>query len=274
MARTGGTVSALVSRLRRIGAHPRLQPAVALVLRGRTTRTPARFVARELLGRRVAARYRLRESAMRVIVRHRTGDVVTLGEVFHRPDYAPPSPVAAVLGRAPRVLDLGANIGLFGAFVLGRWPSATVTAFEPDPDNADILRRTVALNGLAERWHVEQAAAAAHDGELPFAAGGIALSRIDAGADARVPARDVLGLLADVDWLKLDIEGGEWAILGDPRLARCAPPVVVLEYHPHLCPAPDPRAAVLDSLRAAGYTDIHELFTRTDGHGMLWAWRA
>ena len=35
----------------------------------------------------------------------------------------------------PRVLDLGANIGLFGVFMRGAYPGVHLTAIEPDPSN-------------------------------------------------------------------------------------------------------------------------------------------
>jgi FkbM family methyltransferase len=268
----------VIDRLRRVGTHPRLEPKVALVLRALTVRSTGRFIVRELTGRRAAARYRLRGSGLQVVIRHGTGDVVTLGEVFHRPDYEPPPEIArrlAALGPALSVLDLGANIGLFGLFVLSRWPQATLTGYEPDPTNAAVLRRTVAVNGLQDRWTVVEAAAAADDGELPFVTGEAALSHAaqDGEANATVRAEDVLPRLARADWLKLDIEGGEWAILGDPRFPEVAPPVVVLEFHPHLAPGPDARAAVLERLEGAGYT-VAAVSDGPAGHGMAWAWRA
>jgi hypothetical protein len=42
------------------------------------------------------------------------------------------------LGRPIRVLDLGANIGLFGAWALGRFPVESILALKPDPENASV----------------------------------------------------------------------------------------------------------------------------------------
>jgi FkbM family methyltransferase len=261
-------------QLQRLGASPRIEPAVALALRARCVRESGRFAARELLRMRAVAHYHVRASGRSVLIRHCSPDVVTLGEIFHRPDYDPPPEVAAVLDRREplRILDLGANVGLFGVFASGRWPDAHLTAVEPDPDNLDVLRRCVAAAGPGVSWQVIGAAAAARDGTVPFDAGGASLSRIAPGAGLEVPAIDVLVRLAGVDLLKMDIEGGEWAILDDPRFAAAAPPVTVLEYHPHLCPHPDPRAAV-ESIFAVAGQRTHTIFGRTAGHGMLWAWR-
>lgn len=261
--------------LRRAGAAPWLEPAVALALRARCVRQSTRFAARELLRSRAVGEYRARASDLPLLIRHRSADVVTLGEIFHRPDYEPPAEVAAMLarrGRALRILDLGANVGLFGVFAAGRWPEASVVAVEPDPGNLAVLRRCVQRTARGAAWQVVPAAAAAEDGAVAFESGGESLSRIAPGATACVPTIDVLPRLAGADLLKMDIEGGEWAILDDPRFAAAAPAVTVLEYHPHLCPHPDPRAAVEAVFRRAGQR-IHTIFSRPDGHGMLWAWR-
>lgn len=262
----------MIERLRRLGSRPRLEPAVALALRAAQVREPLRFAAREALASRAVAAYRLRSSGLWVIVRHGTGDVVTLGEVFHRPDYAPPAPVAAALGAAPRIVDLGANVGMFGLYALGRWPHARITGYEPDPANAALHERAIERNGLQERWRLLRAAAGTAAGRARFAAGGVALSHLDAGGQIEVAVCDVLRELAGADLAKIDIEGGEWAILADPRFAAAPPRALVLEYHPRGCPSPSPAAAVRELLVAAGLV-VMPLWERSDGHGMLWAWR-
>jgi len=81
--------------------------------------------------------------------------------------------------------------------------------------------------------------------------------------------------MADVcaaDLVKVDIEGGEWDILLDPRFAQNPPRAIVLEYHPHLCPGDDPRAAAQEALARAGLS-MAPIWHRADGYGMLWAWR-
>jgi len=268
-------VSAVRQTLQRLGATPLLEPAIALALRASCVRESAAFVAREVLRSRTVGAYHARASGLPLLIRHRTPDVVTLGEIFHRPDYDPPPEVAERLDRDEplQILDLGANIGLFGIFAAGRWPGAHVTAVEPDPANLAVLRRCVQKSGRAGDWVVIAAAAAAADGTVQFFEGGASLSRLDAGGGARVEAIDVLPRLDGIDLLKMDIEGGEWAILDDRRFAQAPPPVTVLEYHPHLCPHSDPRAAVEAVFHRAGQR-THTIFARDDGHGMLWAWRS
>jgi FkbM family methyltransferase len=265
-----------VEALRKLMGHPRLLPLTALLLRARTVRSSTVFLTRESLRRKGISVYRLRESGLRVAIRHGTGDVVTLGEVFHEHDYRPPPVVSEALGQVRSIVDLGANVGLFGVFAAGCWPEAEILAFEPDPDNVTVHERAISENGLRARWSLVPAAAGTSDGQATFAVGQIALSHVvdgePDGPTCEVPVRDVLPRLARADLLKMDIEGGEWAILGDPRFREAPPRVLVIEYHPRMCPDPDPRAAVESRLRAAGLR-LHAIWHRADGHGMLWAWR-
>jgi FkbM family methyltransferase len=261
-------------RLRDLGARPAIEPAVALALRSLTVRESLRFFLRELARRHELRGYTLRRSGLRALIRHRTPDVVTLGEVFHRPDYAFPPAVARRLGGQPRLqaIDLGANIGLFGLWLFGELPDSCVTAFEPDPANAAVLRETVRANGLEASWRVVEAAAGAEGGVARFEPGRFALSRLGGAGDSTVAVVDVLPLLGRAGLVKMDIEGGEWAILGDPRFAEHPPHVLVLEYHPYLAPAgASPREALEGRLRECGYR-LHPIVHRFDGHGMVWAW--
>jgi FkbM family methyltransferase len=257
--------------LRRIFDHPHILPLTALLLRARTVRQSAAFVARELARGNGSFAYTVRGGTATVLVRHGTGDPVTLGEVFHDRDYEPPPEMPEL--RPHLIVDLGANVGYFGAFALERWPGASVLAYEPDPENAVIHAHAMALNDFAGRWQLRQAAAAASHGEFRFRASGDALSHASDEGELMVPAEDVLPLVARADLLKVDIEGGEWAILGDPRFVERPPRAVVLEYHPHPSAGPDPRATAIERLRSAGLAEIATIFRREDGYGMLWAWQ-
>jgi FkbM family methyltransferase len=262
--------------LRRFFGQPWLLPLTALLLRARIVRPARRFVLRELCRDRSVRVYRLAGADLRVALRHGSADVVTLGEVFHNHDYVPPPGLETLLAPTRSILDLGANVGLFGVFAVSRWPGARLVAFEPDPDNLAVLERTVAVNGLSGSWTVVPAAAGAHDGETSFLAGQASLSRRadrDTPGATKVPIRDVLPAIAAADLVKLDIEGGEWEILSDARFQASPPRALVMEYHPYLCPAGDPRAAGEAALRAAGMT-VQTIWHREDGHGMLWAWRS
>ena len=254
--------------------------------------TPAAFAAREavfypmrmvpgLLGRvRPQATYTLRTGGRRVTIRHGSPDVYLLHEALGRGGYTPPRPAADALravGRPLRVVDLGANIGLFEIALAPHAPVARVVAYEPDPENLGLLRRNAAGGGGGAEWRIVAACAAGADGRTEFMAGRFAESRVPEGAAAgptvSVPVRDVFPDLGDADLVKIDIEGGEWEILGDPRFADVPARAVVLEYHRWHCPGDDPRGAALSALRRAGYTP-GEPDEDVDGFGVVWAWRA
>ena len=256
---------------RRVLEVPWIERIVATMLRSRTVRGSVRFVARELSGSRRVSPYRLRESGLIAVIRHGTPDVATLDEVFYQRQYEPPAVVVSRLGAAPRIVDLGANIGLFALFVAADRPSARVTVVEADAENADVLRRTRTLNGVD--WEVVEAVAATQDGSVPFAGGLFSLPRVEDRPDLpRVPAVDAFAYLADADLAKVDIEGSEWEILASPRLAGEGPRALVLEFHPHLAPPGDPQSVAIRLLEEAGYR-TGELRPTAPGHGIVWAWR-
>lgn len=248
----------------------RVRGMLAVVRLALRTRTPLAFLARQRRQAPGVHAYRLRGSGVTIHLRHGTPDVNTYEEVFLQRQYEPPSAAAALIGERPRVADLGANVGLFGAWTLAHAPGARLLAFEPDPANVRVLRETIAANPSAD-WELVEACAGAANGETRFAAGAFALSRMGEGT-ATVPVVDALERLRDADVVKIDIEGGEWDILGDPRFAELPARVVVLEYHPHLCPEPDARAAAVGRLAELGF-EVHPFEHRPDGTGMLWAWR-
>ena len=123
---------------------------------------------------------------------------------------------------APRILDCGSNIGAASLFFKRAYPGARITAYEADPALCAMTRRNLDRNGAGD-VEVVQAALWTSNGSVTFRAEGADSGMIDglAGAiDARgvtVPAlrlRDVLER-DRVDFMKLDIEGAECAVLED-----------------------------------------------------------
>jgi FkbM family methyltransferase len=295
------------SALRRIAKSRAGQQLIKTARGSCAVREPLRFAAHQL-GPPCEAAYRVRGCETRVLLRHRTRDIDIFNEIFGgtggRHSYDPPATVRCLLEAAarPRVLDVGANIGLFGAYVLGRWPRALIRSYEPDPTNLRLLHDTIAANGLESQWSASGVAVANAAGEMQFESGLFADSRlvlasararpavlgsaealvpVPAATRAAAPAQaatiavravDFFGEDHDVELLKMDIEGGEWAILGDARLAGLRARAIVLEWHAAGCPQPDARAHALARLRAAGYTGLYEV-ERGRENGLLWAWR-
>lgn len=252
----------------------RLESVISTGLRGRLLRQSARFTARELGGSRTVHTYSVRETGVRLVLQHRTPDVLVLDEIFYQRLYQPPAEVQAVLPTPLRALDAGGNIGMFGVWLLGWRPQSELTSFEPDKRNAELLRRTIAANHAEQRWRLEQSAMAAAAGEVGFAGDEYAMSHVvELPGVATVPAVDFFDCAGGVDLAKIDIEGSEWSILSDPRMQTLPTSALVLEYHPEHCPGPDSHWAATTLLQAAGYA-TKPIFQAPTGVGMLWAWRS
>ena len=275
-------MSTVLPFVRRLATAPgfrhltRLQPAlrVSFALRGSLTRSPLLFAANELRPGTHVAVYELREGGVFVALRHKTADVLLLDEIFSQREYELPGPVAQLLdGLGPlRIADVGANIGLFAAFVTTRHPLVEIVAIEADEANVTVLRRCAEANRDRARWTVVPAAAATSEGTVRFISGEYSLSRIGDEGEP-VPAVDVFPYLAKAQLVKMDIEGAEWPILADPRFRSLRAPAIVLEYHQDGCPGTDPQAEAEAGLRAAGYEIAPGPAKPAYGAGIIWGWR-
>ena len=156
-------------------------------------------------------------------------------EVFLGGEYA------VDLGRAPHIIDGGANIGLSVLYFRRRHPDSTIVAFEPSRIAFEHLRHNAA--GL-ERVRLEQAALGGQDGTLELWTDGT--DTVHAGVHARgasdhtetVPVRRLSPFIdRPVDLLKLDIEGAEGDVLAELVQSRAIANVasMVVEFHHHLC---------------------------------------
>lgn len=270
-ARTGnGRLSAMSHALLKLALHinhlakrPFTARLAAAIEISALVSSPSRFVVNHLLGR--SATYALREGS-RVCVRHKTSDPLVIREVFAARAYQPPSGLKIGQGR---IVDLGGNIGASALWLTNAFPARPITVFEPDPGNAALLERCAALN--ERQWTIVHAAASNRGGEMRFRSDLDWGSRLDDTGDITVPTVDVLPYLRDAALVKIDIEGGEWDILTDPRLASVTTPVIVVEHHAHGAPNGNHRLAATTALEAAGYT-VHP----GEDHGetgLLWGVR-
>lgn len=132
-------------------------------------------------------------------------------------------------------LDIGAHIGGATVALALAHPNASVLAVEPLPANARLLRRNVAMNGLAGRVAVVEAAVGAAEVRHGFTGseaaehyqfiGNLTLQRD--GAPERIecdgfetlacrklrPADLLAAARVDrFDFVKIDCEGGEWEV--------------------------------------------------------------
>ena len=166
---------------------------------------------------------------------------------------------------------MGANIGLFSLAALDTYgPGTRVVAVEPDPHNLALLRRNVAATAV----EIHAAAASTAPGVVRFQSGRDHESRV-VRSDCAGPgvidvhAADFFALAAGCDLIKLDIEGGEWPLLRDARLASLDATAVILEWHGPAGTGEDAERL----LRAAGFqVQLDPPFTPLVG--ALWAWRS
>ena len=162
-------------------------------------------------------------------------------------------------------VDIGANIGYY-TLLMARTvgPEGRVIAFEPDAENARILRKNLEANGYSNVTVVEAAVAEAEGVvRLHLADGNSVNHRLSADEDGRatveIPAVTLDEWLAvhditRVDFIKLDIEGAETralagmkhTFLGNPQLR------MILEFSPynlHQCGAsPDTYFGLLSAM--------------------------
>jgi FkbM family methyltransferase len=154
--------------------------------------------------------------------------------------------------RPRQIVDIGANIGTFSKLCSVLFPDAVVHAYEPYPAAFAWLKENAANTKIVPH----PCAVADVDGVLTFNPGeDSGLGRLAADGALRVDAVSAArtGDPGPIDLLKLDCEGGEWAIFETPELlARTRR--LCMEYH-----VGDGRdlAALKSRLAAAGHRITH-----------------
>ncbi len=161
---------------------------------------------------------------------------------------------------APRIIDGGANIGLASLYFKRLYPAARITAFEADPAIHAVLADNLRRNGAGDIEAVHAALWTQH-GEIDFRcegadSGSVAeVAAAPAGPVRRVPAvrlREILDT-EPVDFLKLDIEGAERAVLADCGASLRQVRALCLELH-EFDPFTRSTPEVLTLLEDAGFT--------------------
>lgn len=218
--------------------------------------------------------YAMRRTGQRVVLRPRR-DLQVARELVSKNAYDPPAPVRAALRRRSTltVLDVGANIGLFSLAAIDAYgPGTRVIAVEPDPHNIPLLRRNVAGSAGAT-VEIHEAAASTEAGVLRFESGrdhesGVVESDHTGPGVIDVRAVDFFKLAAGCDLVKVDIEGGEWPLLRDVRLASLDAAAVILEWH-----GPGGTGEEAERLLEAAGFEVQLDAPFAPGVGALWAWR-
>lgn len=163
-----------------------------------------------------------------VWLREYGADSWTFGEVVTDQVYCG---VIRQVPQARYIVDLGANIGLASRLFAAAYPSCSILAVEPDPDNVGLLRRNLHELMTVGRCQIEQAAVwdrtALVGLECPDGNGAYNAYRVGSAGPSG-PAQLVQGFtmgdllrrcaFPQIDLLKIDVEGAEVEVFrGDLR---------------------------------------------------------
>jgi FkbM family methyltransferase len=209
----------------------------------------ARYVSWRILGARNPIAVRLK-SGLRLTIRSgSTTDYGVAFDVFWRGCYRCPEPVSHV----KRIVDLGANVGYSCLFWCQQYPEASVTAFEPHPKHLSAIAGHLSANHFSDRVKVVQAAAGVAEAEAHLTDAGSSSAITNSTTGYAVPVVDVFQMLdGTIDILKIDIEGGEYGLLGDERFGSLRVRTVVVEWH-KTSDCEDGRAWCQERLEQFGY---------------------
>lgn len=144
-------------------------------------------------------------------------------------------------------VDIGANIGWFSLYMAQQITSqgigGRVIAFEPQPDVADRLRRSIQENGFEEIVELHELALSDETREYSMIRdntnlGGAWISDIDRGHKNEiygiksVKFDDVCDEIGDVSVMKIDIEGAEFKfLLGARNFFSNQQPILITEVY-------------------------------------------
>lgn len=160
------------------------------------------------------------------------------------------------------VLDIGANVGFYTlAFARRLRRPGRVIAFEPHPQLAELVRRSIHINGLHDMVQVHQCGLSdeARQAVFHFPAGHLGGGHVtsgpaDGGTNVTAPLVRLDDFLPDgteVDIVKMDVEGHELpALAGMVRTIRQSPHMVILMEKFAINEGRE--AAILDFLHSMG----------------------
>jgi FkbM family methyltransferase len=164
----------------------------------------------------------------------------------------------------PVIVDCGSNIGISVLRFKQLYPDAQITAFEPDHEICEVLRRNVARNNATD-VDVVEAAIWREAGSLTFSRDQVESGHLihDSNARASGSVSTVktvwLGdyLQTPVDFLKLDIEGAELPVLESCAHLLRNVQKAIIEVH-YMVDQPESLGTILCILGQAGFkTALH-----------------
>jgi FkbM family methyltransferase len=141
-------------------------------------------------------------------------------------------------------LDVGANIGWHSLLLGSKHPKLQVYAFEPEPENIELLKHNIRINGLPNVEVIPKAASIG-EGEQEFYlyadknAGRHSLLPINKGKVITVPLTSLDHFISErgispkkIKLLKIDVEGYELNVLRGAGSLLGTVPILLLEFSP------------------------------------------
>lgn len=199
-----------------------------------------------------------------------TTDYDIAWQIYWRGDYESPRSLENVR----KVVDLGANVGYSCLYWCQRYPACRVTALEPHPVHVNIMQGNLAQNNVLDRVHVVAAAAGSSQRHSYLTDARTSSTVTDQASDFEISVVDIFqqpDVAGPIDILKIDIEGGEYELLSDPRFEELDVRTLVLEWH-NTPEYPDGKAWCLEKLQEFGY-ETHIGNEDPPLAGLIWAFR-
>jgi FkbM family methyltransferase len=189
-------------------------------------------------------------NGLRIIYRLNRGDLQSIREVWFDEVYQLP-----YSANVTRIVDLGANIGLTTLYFSQRYNLTHLVAVEPNPANASLVRKNCEMNRI--RAIVIEAAVGPSDAIAYFSDSVDSnLGAVSAqGREVRMVSMATIcseGDIACIDLLKMDIEGGEQALLTGSLGWLSHVQNIMAEFHPTCVDYP----GLISILEANGFSYI------------------
>jgi FkbM family methyltransferase len=160
---------------------------------------------------------------------------------------------------SPRILDVGANIGLASLYFKRTFPKARISAFEPDPLISETLQKNLTAFGYCD-VDVHRVAVSDRAGTMKFSSDQSDGGRFSADGQEVVSVVRMRDWLEEpIDLLKIDIEGAEFDVIRDCRDRLGNVSRLFVEYH-SFTRTPQRLPELLTILRDAGF----RLYVQTD----------
>jgi len=160
-------------------------------------------------------------------IRKNSSDSAVFNQVFVKEEYQPLIEILKNVN-VTTIIDAGANAGYTSLFLNKYFPSASILAIEPSVKNRAILDENIRINNLENSIKIVPYGLWSHNVNLE-AAGDFRDNKdwsykVDAVEDGDIQGRTLLSIMqendiADIDILKVDIEGAEKELFAGPEIA-------------------------------------------------------